>query len=54
VEIYPSGIPVFVHDMGKRDISNGTRDALEKIVNELEQTRALARLAPALDRLECS
>ncbi len=33
----PSGIPVFVHDMVKREISKGTRDALKKIANELEQ-----------------
>lgn len=46
----PSGIPVFVHDMVKREISNATRDALKKIANELDQVRAPTRLAEAADR----
>jgi carbon monoxide dehydrogenase subunit G len=34
----PSGVPAFVHDMVKSEISRGTKKALQKIANELEQT----------------
>jgi carbon monoxide dehydrogenase subunit G len=34
----PSGVPAFVHDMVKSEISKGTKEALQKIANELEQT----------------
>jgi carbon monoxide dehydrogenase subunit G len=34
----PSGIPVFVHEMVKSEITRGTNEALEKIANELEPT----------------
>ena len=33
----PSGVPAFVHGMVKMEISNGTKEALKKIANELEQ-----------------
>jgi len=33
----PSGVPAFVHEMVKIEISNGTKEALKKIANELEQ-----------------
>ena len=35
----PSGVPEFVHDMVKSEISKGTKDALQKIANELEQRK---------------
>jgi carbon monoxide dehydrogenase subunit G len=34
----PSGIPVFVHEMIKSEISKGTNEALEKIANQLDLT----------------
>lgn len=34
----PSGVPAFVHDVVKSEISKGTKEALQKIANELEQT----------------
>ena len=33
----PSGVPAFLHDMVKSEISKGTKEALQKIANELEQ-----------------
>jgi carbon monoxide dehydrogenase subunit G len=33
----PSGVPAFVHEMVKIEITNGTKQALKKIANELEQ-----------------
>lgn len=33
----PSGIPAFVHDMVKSEISKGTKEALQKIANELDK-----------------
>ena len=33
----PSGVPAFVDEMIKIEISNGTKEALKKIANELEQ-----------------
>src|SRR5215471_15302884 len=32
-----SGVPAFVHKMVKIELSNGTKEALKKIANELEQ-----------------
>lgn len=34
----PSGIPVFVHEMVKSEITRGTNEALEKIASQLELT----------------
>src|SRR5919109_2826851 len=33
----PSGVPAFVHEIVKIEISKGTKEALKKIANELEQ-----------------
>lgn len=33
----PSGVPAFVHEMIKNEITNGTKEALKKIANECEQ-----------------
>ena len=33
----PSGVPAFVHEMIKIEITNGTKEALKKIANECEQ-----------------
>lgn len=35
----PSGVPEFVHDMVKNEISKRTKEALQKIANELEQRK---------------
>jgi ribosome-associated toxin RatA of RatAB toxin-antitoxin module len=36
----PSGVPAFAHEMVKSEISNGTKEALQKIADELEQERS--------------
>ncbi len=40
----PSGVPVFVHDMVKSEITKGTKEALQKIANELERIKSGAMI----------
>jgi carbon monoxide dehydrogenase subunit G len=46
----PSGIPAFVHDMVKSEISKGTKEALQKISNELEQIKPRATIGEDSER----
>lgn len=41
----PSGVPDFVHEMVKSEISNGTNEALQKIASELEQKTGMVERA---------
>jgi carbon monoxide dehydrogenase subunit G len=46
----PLGVPAFVHDMVKSEISKGTKEALQKIANELEQIKPHATIGEASER----
>jgi ribosome-associated toxin RatA of RatAB toxin-antitoxin module len=50
----PSGVPDFVHDMVKSEISKGTKEALQKFANELEHIKPRATTGEASERLGSS
>jgi carbon monoxide dehydrogenase subunit G len=50
----PSGVPAFVHDMVKSEISKGTKEALQKIANELEPIKPRATIGEASERPDSS